>query len=77
MSPHGVSKEVSFGISVFVISIMVWPMKSRPLTTNLHAQNPAKPQTGAIYFARFSPPLSNIQEWVCPAKDVSLMSRIA
>ena len=38
---------------------------------------PHKSYIGAVYFAPFSPPLSNIQEWVCPAEDMSLMSRIA
>ena len=41
--PHGVSKEISFGMSAFVISIMVWFMKSRPISASLQARNPAKP----------------------------------
>ena len=41
--PHGVSKEILFGVFAFVISIMVWSTMSRPLSTSLQARNPAKP----------------------------------
>ena len=41
--PHGVSKDISSRASAFIISIMIGPMKLRPLATNLQALNPAKP----------------------------------
>ena len=40
---YGVSKEISFGVPAFVISIMVWSTKSRPLSASLQAWNPTKP----------------------------------
>ena len=41
--PHGVSKDISFGVFAFIISIVIGPIKSSPLATSLQALNPAKP----------------------------------
>ena len=37
ISPHGMSKEMSFRMSAFVTNILVWSTKSRPFSASLQA----------------------------------------